>query len=117
MGRINTKVKGRNAEKECARLLEQAGWLVELVKPPKKYNLQNDFFGGLFDIIALKGKYMKLIQVKCNRKCSQIPYLAFGKQYGNKYRTIEIWVRVDNKPANERWFIHTVWCDETMEVN
>ena len=109
--RINSRVKGRNAELAWKKLMESAGWTVLLVKPPKKYDKENDFF-NLYDGIAYKGKYRKYVQIKCNRmigKRDRLKYIEWGNRFGNEYETVEIWVKYDNKPVSERWHAHILW--------
>ena len=110
--RISTRIKGRNAELMFKKIAEEAGWQVTLVQPPKKYNLQNDFCGGLFDAICSKNGYWKFVQIKCNRmigKKERDKYIKWGDEYGNRFISVEVWVKLDNKPKNERWMPHLLW--------
>ena len=63
---INTRTKGRNAEKAFAQHLITQGFIVELVKGSTKFSKQVDFFGE-FDLIALSSERIWLVQVKCNQ--------------------------------------------------
>ena len=112
--KMNRRMKGRRAEKELQTLLEDAGWEVLLVDSPKKWKLDQDFH-NLFDIIARKGKWIKYIQVKCNRMIGpkdRKKYIDWGNKYPNPYQTIEVWVRKDGLPKNKRWNAHILWCME-----
>ena len=94
--------KGRRAELEAKKLLEAAGWTVEIVHGAQKYNANVDMF-GLWDLLALKGGWRKFIQVKCNRKPPFKEYEGFARQFGNPFCSFEVWVRKDNKPKEKRW--------------
>ena len=104
-------MKGRRAEVELKELLEEAGWTVLLTDMPKQWKKEQDFY-NMFDIIALKGPYIKRIQVKSNRMIGPSErkrYIAWGERFPNPYQTIEVWVRKDNKPKDERWDAHLLW--------
>jgi hypothetical protein len=62
---MNTKTKGRNAEKEAGLLLKNRGYKVELVKPSNKFG-SVDFFDGMFDGFGYNKHEFIFFQVKCN---------------------------------------------------
>lgn len=101
---MNPKAKGRKAELECQRILEKEGWKVYLVPPPRRMVKSADIF-HLFDVIAVKGRLWRLIQVKSNRKPSFRPYWEFGLDHGFEGLSIEVWVRHDRKG----WVKNIVW--------
>lgn len=106
---VNTRVKGRKAEKELQAMLQSAGWDVLLTDMPKSWKKEQDFF-SLFDIIAVKDKYVRYIQVKCNRKPPLRDYTAWGKAHPNPYCTVEVWVRKDR----QGWFSHLAYVGEQI---
>lgn len=102
---MSNRSKGRRTELELAQLFEQAGWHTYLVPPPKKYNLTNDIF-HLFDMIAIKGKRKKWIQIKTNRKPVLKPFEEWAGLHACRLDQVEVWVRKDNKPESERWITY-----------
>lgn len=87
----STYTKGRAREKKAKQILEKEGWLVE-AKNWSKW-LSKDFY-QLFDLLAVKGSDIKLIQVK-----SRLPdfYTARKAIRGWKAKTgvtvqCEVWV-------------------------
>lgn len=111
---MNTRRKGLAAEEECKKLLEGAGWTVQRAPTSRMWNQCVDFF-NLFDIIAVKGSYIKFVQVKCNKKPSLKKYEEFSKEHesvydmqGNPYISYEVWVRIDGKPSSQRWLTYCI---------
>lgn len=100
---VNAKAKGRRREQQTKRLLEERGWLVELVRGSYRFNKQVDFF-GLFDIIAIKYNpirkqtEVRLVQVKSNRRPDKETRKRL-REFWHKYpdMTIEEWVFKDRK--------------------
>lgn len=62
---MNTKTKGRNAEKQAGELLKAKGYKVELVKPSNKFGAV-DFFDGMFDGFGYNSQEFVFFQVKSN---------------------------------------------------
>lgn len=102
----NPKAKGNRAELELRRMLEEWGWKVERVKSGGKFAKSIDFW-GLFDLIALRGKYKKFIQVKSNRKPVLKSFKEFADEHANKFDSVEVWVRKDNLPQDKRWRVYS----------
>lgn len=63
---VNTRQKGRKAELKAKKILEMAGYDVQVTANPSKWNKQQDMF-GLWDLMAVKKNEIRFIQVKCNR--------------------------------------------------
>lgn len=61
---INTGVKGRNNELKAKKLLEAAGYAVER---RIRGRFTRDFY-NLFDLLAVRGKDMRFVQVKSNSR-------------------------------------------------
>jgi Holliday junction resolvase len=103
---MNTRVKGRNSEKEYAQILTNEGCLVEIVKGSTKFNKSVDFF-GVADLIVLDKANIKLIQVKSNSTSGAVKKL---KEWylSNKSKLppnliLEVAVRKDGKSLIDRW--------------
>jgi hypothetical protein len=64
--KVNTRQKGRRNELRAAKILEDAGYDVQLTPNPTKWSTQNDMF-GLWDLMAVKHNEIRFIQVKSNR--------------------------------------------------
>lgn len=102
---INSRMKGRRAEKEVKAMMELAGYKVYLVPMPKRYNKENDMY-HCWDLLATRGEYWKFIQVKSNRKPSR-QYIRklniFAEEHANPFMAFEIWIRHDGRPPHKRW--------------
>ena len=64
---MNTRAKGRKHELSCKKQLEKDGWKVIIAPTPQRWQKAQDGgtdFFGLFDIIAIKGPFLRFIQVK-----------------------------------------------------
>jgi|TARA_Y100000296_G_C5176278_1_gene260267 Holliday junction resolvase len=68
---MNTRQKGRIQEYKLANFLKSQGFFVYRVPGTMKFNKQVDIF-GMFDILAMKDGFVRLIQVKSNRKPTTI---------------------------------------------
>lgn len=101
---MNTRSKGRIAENEYAKILEDKGYTVQKVKGTLKFNKNVDFF-GIFDLIAFNKEEWLLVQVKTNqtRGFKKIfnEWLANNPLPPNT--SVILAVRYDRKPENERW--------------
>ena len=107
---MNTRAKGSNNERKAVKILEEFGYLTYRVPGSTKFNLNVDVF-HLFDIIALKNKDKRWIQVKTNRKIygKQLePFKAFKDAYCNEYDSVEIWVFYDKKKSKSPLNIHMI---------
>ena len=63
---VNTRQKGRRNELRAAKILEAAGYDVQLAPLPQKWSLQNDLF-GLWDVMAVNSREIRFVQVKTNQ--------------------------------------------------
>ncbi len=91
---INRRAKGRRNELKAKKLLEGAGFEVEITKGSQKFNKSVDFF-GLWDLIAVNPKTIRFIQVKSNRKASRLDQEAMSQWVAPDCCTKEMWVYVD----------------------
>lgn len=86
------------SERKVVAILEAEGWIVERVKGSTKWSKSVDFFGGRFDIIAVRPTkpYIAFIQVK-SRKLKFYPtksLIASLKSFWNLYGgigSVELW--------------------------
>lgn len=101
---MNTRAKGRNAEKEFASILRKQGYLVDLVKGSTKFNKQVDFF-GIGDILAINKESLLIVQVKSNTTSGAIKKLKEFKQSFDfpDFVKFQVVVRYDNKNEDRRW--------------
>lgn len=93
---MSNRSKGNRNERKCVLELEKDGWLVYRVKGTTKFNLNCDIF-SLFDICARKGKKIKWVQVKSNKKPNLKPFKEFYDRYCNEYESVQVWVMKDYK--------------------
>ena len=108
---MNTKAKGRKAEKEYAQILIDRGYMVEIVKPSNKFG-SVDFF-GIADIIALHSTGIYLIQVKSNSTAGAIKKMTQWYNsnliYLPKNIHLNVVVRMDGKAKEKpHWKIKTI---------
>jgi Holliday junction resolvase len=100
---MNKLQKGIRTENELATILKNAGWIVIQAPHPVKFRKNNDFC-NLFDMLCLKGKYRKWIQVKCNKKPDMKPFKEWAEKFANEYDIVEVWIKKDY----EGWFTYSV---------
>lgn len=92
---MNAKAKGTRAEHRCMRILEAAGYSCCRAAASL----------GLFDVIAIGPKDVKLVQVKCNRNAPPHEREAIELFKAASQCSKEIWIFVDyaRKPV-----VHTL---------
>ena len=94
---INKRSKGRRAELRTKKILEDAGYEVEVTKSPSKYAKQQDLF-GLWDAMALKANEIRFIQVKQNRKIYGVAREPYEMWECPSCCTKELWTYYDGHP-------------------
>ena len=109
---MNTRVKGRNAEKEYVAHMKDMGFMVLEAPGSTKWNKQVDLF-GMWDTIAFGNGRIVFTQIKCNRTAGAIKkgkkWIEDNKQYLSDYMEFEVAVRMDGKRTfEERWKIHNL---------
>lgn len=98
---VNTHLKGARRENAAKKILLETGWLVDK-KVWSKY-ASKDFF-NLFDLIAIKGNMMRLIQVKSNRsdfygaRKAIERWVESNHIYPDMQISFEVWLKEDCKP-------------------
>ncbi len=95
---VNSNAKGARTVRKGRNELEVQGWLFDTVEKKGKFIKRKDLF-GLFDAIAVKGKYHKFIQFKTNLKGKKwmLPFEVYAKTHASKYNSVEIWNWFDHK--------------------
>jgi len=96
--KMNSRAKGNRTVKKGRDILENGHWLFDTVEKTGRFTKIKDLF-GLYDAIAVRGKYIKFIQFKTNKQGQKwkIPFKEWAKSHGSKYVSIEIWTWFDNK--------------------
>ena len=94
MAKINTRAKGRKNEIKAKKILEAAGYDVELTKSPSKWAEQQDLF-GLWDLMAVKKNEIRFVQVKSNRMVYGVDLEPYLEWQCPDVCTKEIWVFKD----------------------
>ena len=91
--------KGANAEREAKKLLEMVGYDVTRSAGSK----------GMWDLVAYH--YVlgtRLIQVKVEGAMTPIEYEGIKEYRVMHHVSKEVWTRLANKPADERWDVEVV---------
>jgi hypothetical protein len=104
---INNREKGRRNELKAKSLLEGMGYAVALTPMPQKFKTEQDFF-GLFDIIAIRRKDIRLVQVKTNRKPSVAYRNSLGMFPAPENVTRELWIFKDRQKEPEIYIIELI---------
>lgn len=87
---MNTKKKGQRTLYKIMKQLRDAGWLVSIVERPTRFNRNKDMF-NLFDLVAVKGPYIKFIQAKTNQWGSMKHIKEFTANHGSEFLSCEVW--------------------------
>lgn len=96
-GTINTVKKGNKNQNKARKLLEKRGWLVYTAIRVRFHEID---IWGLFDIIAHKDGYIKLIQVKSNHCPKEVIDRIKAFCTDGVFVTREVWVYKDYSKVN-----------------
>jgi len=96
---MSTRTKGRGNEMKAKKILEAAGYEVQLTSMGTKYNKQTDMF-GLWDLIAVDSNSVRFIQVKTNRKVYGVAREKYESFRCPASCSKEIWVFMDGFPRD-----------------
>jgi Holliday junction resolvase len=96
----NTRAKGCRIENLAKRVLESEGWLVYRVPASRMWQKEEDVF-GLWDLLAVKGREYKFVQVKSNQRRDMKPLQLFAKEHFNPFVRFELWVYKDRTGWDE----------------
>jgi len=103
---MSTRSKGRNAEKECAKILRDQKYLVDLVRGSTRFGGAVDFF-GVGDVLAINKTEFLIVQVKCNATAGapkKLKQFRIDNELPDWVK-LQVWVRHDNKSVDKRWRI------------
>lgn len=77
---MTSRSKGNRNRRACITLLEQQGFVVDVVEKTSRFAKIKDLF-GLFDIVAISSKKVVFIQVTTNSPHSHQPLSDFKALY------------------------------------
>lgn len=116
-----SKAKGRRTVTKAIEFFRAKGMIVDEVELSGRFRKSKDLFAGLctkcwnmecthedtrfdgFDLIAMDGVNVWLVQVKTNKPPTQKPYIAFAKKFAGRYIRVLAMTWYDRKG----WVIHT----------
>ena len=116
-----SKAKGRRTVTKAIGFFHEKGMIVDEVELGGRFRKSKDLFAGLcttcwleqcdhsdpkfdgFDIIAMDGSNVWLVQIKTNRPPTQKSYIRFAKKFAGKYIRVLAMTWYDRKG----WVIHT----------
>ena len=90
--------KGAKAEREAKKLLEMLGY----------HAVRSAGSKGTWDIVAIYTTHIRLIQVKVEGAMTPVEYEAIKEFEVSDFCSKEVWTRLANKPADERWDVEVV---------
>jgi len=130
--RMSAKAKGRRTIVKAIDFLKDKGMIVDEVELGGRFRKSKDLFSGLctkcwkhdcehiledtfdgFDLVAMDGTNVWLIQVKTNKPPTQKSYIRFAKQFAGKYIRILAMTWYDRKG----WVLHTFNKNGTVTKN
>ena len=116
-----SKAKGRRTVTKAIDFFHEKGMIVDEVELGGRFRKSKDLFAGLctkcwtlecehseprfdgFDLIALDGVNVWLVQIKTNKPPTQKPYISFAKKFASRYIRVLAMTWYDRKG----WVIHT----------
>ena len=116
-----SKAKGRRTVTKAIAFFHEKGMIVDEVELGGRFRKSKDLFAGVctkcwnmecdhsdarfdgFDLIAMDGVNVWLVQVKTNKPPTQKPYIAFAKKFASRYIRVVAMTWYDRKG----WVIHT----------
>ena len=116
-----SKSKGRRTVTKAIEFFHEKGMIVDEVELGGRFRKSKDLFAGLctkcwlmdcdhaeqkfdgFDLIAMDGVNVWLVQVKTNKPPTQKSYISFAKNFAGRYIRVLAMTWYDRKG----WVIHT----------
>lgn len=116
-----SKAKGRRTVTKAIEFFQAKDMIVDEVELGGRFRKSKDLFAGLctkcwniecdhtdtrfdgFDLIAMDGVNVWLVQIKTNKPPTQKPYIAFAKKFAGRYIRVLAMTWYDRKG----WVIHT----------
>jgi hypothetical protein len=129
---MSAKAKGRRTIVKAIEFFKDKGMIVDEVELGGRFRKSKDLFSGLctkcwkhdcehiledtfdgFDLVAMDGTNVWLVQVKTNKPPTQKSYIRFAKQFAGKYIRILAMTWYDRKG----WVLHTFNKNGTVTKN
>jgi len=129
---MSAKAKGRRTIVKAIEFFKDKDMIVDEVELGGRFRKSKDLFSGLctkcwkhdcehiledtfdgFDLVAMDGTNVWLIQVKTNKPPTQKSYIRFAKQFAGKYIRILAMTWYDRKG----WVLHTFNKNGTVTKN
>ena len=129
---MSAKAKGRRTIVKAIEFFKDKGMIVDEVELGGRFRKSKDLFSGLctkcwkhdcehiledtfdgFDLVAMDGTNVWLIQVKTNKPPTQKSYIRFAKQFAGKYIRVLAMTWYDRKG----WVLHTFNKNGTVTKN
>lgn len=129
---MSAKAKGRRTIVKAIEFFKDKGMIVDEVELGGRFRKSKDLFSGLctkcwkhdcehiledtfdgFDLVAMDGTNVWLVQVKTNKPPTQKSYIRFAKQFAGKYIRVLAMTWYDRKG----WVLHTFNKNGTVTKN
>jgi hypothetical protein len=129
---MSAKAKGRRTITKAIEFFKDKGMIVDEVELGGRFRKSKDLFSGLctkcwkhdcehiledtfdgFDLVAMDGANVWLIQVKTNKPPTQKSYIRFAKRFASKYIRVLAMTWYDRKG----WVLHTFNKNGTVTKN
>lgn len=129
---MSAKAKGRRTITKAIEFFHNKNMIVDEVELGGRFRKSKDLFSGLctkcwkhdcehiledtfdgFDLVAIDGTNVWLIQVKTNKPPTQKPYIRFAKRFAGKYIRVLAMTWYDRKG----WVLHTFNKNGTVTKN
>ena len=129
---MSAKAKGRRTIVKAIEFFKDKGMIVDEVELGGRFRKSKDLFSGLctkcwkhdcehiledtfdgFDLVAMDGANVWLVQVKTNKPPTQKSYKRFAKQFAGKYIRVLAMTWYDRKG----WVLHTFNKNGTVTKN
>jgi hypothetical protein len=116
-----SRQKGRRTVTKAIKFFHDKGMIVDEVELGGRFRKSKDLYAGLctrcwlincecdetrfdgFDIIAMDGTNVWLVQIKTNKPPAQKPYIRFAEKFSSRYIRVLAMTWYDRKG----WVIHT----------
>jgi len=93
---VKTRVKGNRVLNLAVKKLEQNFWTVSKCERTGRFIKEKDLF-GLFDLVAVNGRFVVFVQVTCNRPHSHKGFVKFSADFPLWAGMFQQWVHHDRK--------------------
>lgn len=98
---MSSRAKGRRTLAKAKEYYESNGWVVDEAELGGKFRKSRDLFStddfGGFDLVCVRDKAVKFVQVKTNRPPIQDNYRSWARKYGDYNIHIESYTWYDRR--------------------